>query len=165
VNLPISFEFGGANARSAELDYWTGVAYAGSGDTQRAEEFWKQAIAPPDAGVERRAIRSGNAASGNAQSYYRGLAFQKLGQEEKAQQLFRDMVQAGHKELQQPVPANSGKPERQLSLRARKADGYYLAGLGYLGLNDQADAKAELSQAVQISPDRMGARAAMAWLR
>ena len=39
---------------------------------------------------------------------------------------------------------------------------HYLAGLGYLGLEDRGQAKAELSQAVQISPDLVGARVALA---
>jgi Tfp pilus assembly protein PilF len=40
-----------------------------------------------------------------------------------------------------------------------------MLGLGYLGLNDQAKAKAELTAAVQLDPDLLGARTALASLR
>jgi Tfp pilus assembly protein PilF len=42
------------------------------------------------------------------------------------------------------------------------ASAHYLSGLGYLGLEDRAQAKAELRQAVEISPDLVGARVALA---
>jgi tetratricopeptide (TPR) repeat protein len=168
ANLPMSFGFGGANPRSPEINYWTGVAYAGAGDTQRAEESWKRAIAPPGPAPMRRPGRSNDSASGKAQDYYRGLAFQKLGQEEKAQELFREMVQFGQNELQQPEPtiaANGFYPERRVSPRARAANAHTIAGLGYMGLKDQASAKAELSQAVQLSPGMVSASAALSRLK
>ena len=139
ANLPVSFRFGGANARYAELAYWTGVAQEGAGDMRKAAESWSRAAAPPASG-------------GSPQAYYQGLAFQKLGQPEKAQALFQGLVQAGQDELKQPAP------------RVRTAGSHYLAGLGYLGLRDQAQAKAELSQAVRLSPGLVGARTALASL-
>jgi tetratricopeptide (TPR) repeat protein len=165
ANLPMSF--GGANARAAELAYWTGVAYAGSGDTQRAEESWKRAVAPSGPAPARRPGRSNDSASGKAQDYYRGLAFQKLGQEDKAQELFRGLVQFGQSELQQPEPTavtNGFYPEHRISTHARVANAHYLAGLGYVGLKDQAAAKTELSKAVQLSPGMVSARAALSRL-
>ena len=145
ANLPVGF-LGGANAREAEIAYWTGVAYEGSGDAQKAADSWKRAVSPPGR----------IAAGGTAQPYYRGLAFQKLGQPEKAQALFQGLVQSGENALQRPVPPAGA--------RARTANAHYLAGLGYLGLQDQVQAKAELTQAVQISPDLVGARTALASL-
>jgi tetratricopeptide (TPR) repeat protein len=107
------------------------------------------------------------AAGGSAQAYYQGLAFQKLGQTEKAQALFQGLVQSGQNELKQPAPpagSRGGRAGPQISPRVRTANAHYLAGLGYLGLKDQAHAKAELSQAVQISPDLVAARTALASL-
>ena len=161
ANLPVSFAFGGANARYAELDYWTGVAYAGSGDTRKAAESWKRAVAPPEPVPQRRTSQSGRvAAGGGVQVYYQGLAFQKLGQPETAHALFQGLVQSAQSELNQPASAEG----REASPRVRTASAHYLAGLGYLGLKDQAQAKAELSQAVRISPDLVGARSALASL-
>ena len=42
------------------------------------------------------------------------------------------------------------------------ANAHYLEGLGDLGLKDQTAARDELQQAVQISPDLLGARTALA---
>ena len=148
ANLPVGF-FGGVNARDSEIAYWTGVVYEGSGDTRKATESWQRAIAPP-----RRV-----AAGVSAQSYYQGLAFQKLGQPEQAHALYQGLVQSGQNELQPPTPPAGGRAGR-----ARAANAHYLAGLGYLGLKDQMQAKAELTQAVQISPDLVGARTALASL-
>jgi tetratricopeptide (TPR) repeat protein len=168
ANLPMGFGFGGANARDAELAYWTGVAYEASGDTERAAASWKRAVAPPEPGAQRRANQMGRVpAGGSAQGYYQGLAFQKLGQTEKAQALFQSLVESGQNELKQPAPAAGGRGDRGgrgIPPRTRTANAHYLAGLGYLGLKDQAQAKAELSQAVQINPDLVGARTALASL-
>jgi tetratricopeptide (TPR) repeat protein len=166
ANLPIGFDI--ANVHQPEIAYWTGIAYAGSSDTQRAEEFWKRAVAPSSPAPARRMNRSNGAASGKTQDYYRGLAFQKLGQEDRAQELFRGMVQFGQNELQPPPPTTEASgfyPERHVSPRARAANAHYLTGLGYMGLKDQAAAKAELSQAVQLSPALVGARVALSRLK
>jgi len=163
ANLPVGFGYGGSSTRYAELAYWTGVAHEGSGDTEKAAESWKHAVAPPEPAPQRPANQSGDvAAGGSAQAYYKGLAFQKLGQTEKAQALFQKLVQSAQNELNQPAsPAGGG----EVSARVRTANAHYLAGLGYLGLKDQVQAKAELSQAIQMSPDLVGARAALASLR
>jgi tetratricopeptide (TPR) repeat protein len=166
-NLPIGIGFDIANMHQPEIAYWAGVAYAGSGDTQRAEESWKQAVAQSSPAAARRLGRSSDAAFVKSQDYYRGLAFQKLGQEDKAQELFRGLVQFGQNELQSPAPtpgANGFYPERRISQRARAANDHYIAGLGYLGLKDQAAAKAELSQAVQMSPGMVSAIATLSRL-
>ena len=141
ANLPVGF-FGGANARESELAYWTGVACEDAGENQKAAESWQRAVAP----------RRRMAAGVSAQAYYQGLAYQKLGQPEQAHALFQGLVQ-------QPAPPAGGR-----ATRARTANAHYLAGLGYLGLTDQAQAKAELAQAVQISPDLVGARTVLASL-
>ena len=168
ANLPMGFGFGGANVRYAELAYWTGVAQEGLGDRQKAAESWRRAAAPPEPAPARRGGPGGNTpAGGGAQAYYRGLALEKLGETEKAQALFHGLVESGQNELKQPTPpagGRGGSAEREVSPRARAANAHYLAGLGYLGLKDQAQAKAELSQAVQTSPDLLGARTALASL-
>jgi tetratricopeptide (TPR) repeat protein len=153
TNLPVSFDFGSANIHDPEIAYWTGVTYQGSGNPQKAAEYWKRSAAQP--------ITSG------AESYYLGLAFQKLGQDQKARELFQNLVQSGQKELEEAAPADMASgdyPKPEISVRARTANAHYLAGLGYLGLNNQVSAKAELSQAVKISPDLLGARTVLASL-
>jgi hypothetical protein len=71
-----------------------------------------------------------------------------------------------------PDPASAGRGAgrggrggRGQSPRLQSANAHYLIGLGYLGLGDAAKAKAELTQAVDTSPDLLGARTALAALK
>jgi tetratricopeptide (TPR) repeat protein len=151
-NLPLGAAGEGAGMRDAEVAYWTGVAYGGLGDHQKAAEAWQRAAGSPQAGTgrRRRHMMSGN----GAQPYYQGLALQKLGQADEAKTLFAGLVASGQAALHElPAP------------RTRLADAHYLTGLGYLGLDDRAQARAELTQAVEISPDLAGARVALAAMR
>jgi hypothetical protein len=96
-----------------------------------------------------------------AQRYYQALALQKLGQTEKARTLFADLVESSKASVQQPVAGGW----RGSSPRARLAHAHYLTGLGYLGLDDRAQAKAELSQAVEISLSLAAAQVELAGMR
>ena len=163
-NLPLGAAGAGAGARSAEVAYWTGVAQEGLGDRQKAIESWRRAEAPAQPTGGRRGGQ-GSPAGGSAQQYYRALALVKLGQADQAKTIFTGLVEAGKTAIEQPAPAGGGRGGRGFraqSPRARMANAHYLAGLGYLGLNDRAQAKTELSQAVEINPDLVGARAALA---
>ncbi len=160
-NLPLGFGSGG---RDAEVAYWTGMAYEGLGDHEKALETWNKAAAEQGTGEGR---RRGRSMAGGAQSYYRALALERLGRSDQAKAAFESLVEAGKSALQQPAPAGgrSGRMGRAASSRAQTANAHYLTGLGYLGLNEQAQAKAELSEAVEMSPDLVGARSVLASLK
>jgi tetratricopeptide (TPR) repeat protein len=157
-NLPMR-GFGGTGTRSAEVAYLTGLAYDGLGDRAKASESWTQASAPPS-GEGRR----GRSAGGD-QSYYQALCLQKLGQSDKAKALFQSLVDSGQLALSHPVPAEADREGRRPSPRFQAASAHYTLGLGYLGLGDAAKAKVELAQAVETSPDLIGARAVLASLK
>ncbi|HYW41885.1 MAG TPA: DUF5107 domain-containing protein [Bryobacteraceae bacterium] len=166
-NLPAGFGGGG---RNAEVAYWTGVAYEGLGDHQKAAEAWNKAVSPGEPGSGRRGGQMmGGAMGGGSQSYYQALALQKLGQKDRAQALFQGLVESGKNALQQPAPAAGGRGGRGggrgQSARVRSANAHYLEGLGYLGLNDRTQARAELNQAVEMSPDLVGARSLLASMK
>jgi tetratricopeptide (TPR) repeat protein len=151
-NLPLGAAGFGAAPRKAEMAWWTGVAYDGLGDRQKANDEWGQAA---------------HAATARSQEYYQGLALQKLGQADRAKTIFAALVESGKAALQQPAAGGSGRGRRGARAqtpRARTANAHYLTGLGYLGLNEAAQAKAELKQAVEISPDLVGARVALSGL-
>jgi tetratricopeptide (TPR) repeat protein len=165
ANLPIGIGFDVANPYSTELDYWRGVAYAGSGDTEQARQSWQHAAATPDATLGRHTNRPGNIAARSDQVYYKGLSLQKLGENEKARELFRGLVQSGQSALQHPAPTAGGSTRGQDPQRILDANAHYIAGLGYLGLQNQAAAKIELREAAKLSPDLLGARTALANLQ
>ena len=163
ANLPGTGGRGGSGA-AAEVAYWSGVAQAALGDRQKALESWNRAGAPAQAGP---GGRGGPRMGGGAQTYYQGLCLEKLGQNDKAKALFQGLVESGRSALQQPGsaaggPVGFGRPQ---SARARMAVAHYSIALGYIGLGEPAKAKAELSQSVELSPDLLGARHALASLQ
>jgi hypothetical protein len=96
-----------------------------------------------------------------AQRYYQALALQKLGQPEQAARLLQDLVTQAARALEsagKPDPAASC--EAQHAARSRLATAHYIAGLGHLGLSDQAKAKEAFAKALEWSPDHLGARTA-----
>lgn len=162
ANLPVSFDFGEPNKHAPEIAYWTGITYSESGDTQKAVASWNQAVASRKS---RNSEAEKTGACPSAQEYFQGLAFERLGEEDKAQGLFRGLVQCGENELKQtPTSAirTGNRRGHEVSSRLVAADAHYLAGLGYLGLKNAASARDSLDQAVQMSPDLLGARTALA---
>jgi tetratricopeptide (TPR) repeat protein len=183
ITLPSNLPMGrSGSTRTAEFAYWTGVAYEGIGDRAKAAESWKQGAEPtPGFGARRRPsaegappVTWGSAAVGagmrvgvgaGAQAYYQALCYQKLGQTDKARQLFQSLVESGQKALELPHQSATGPQRgRPQTERARMADAHYTIGLGCLGLKDFEKAKAELSEALKTSPDLLGARSALAEL-
>ena len=89
----------------------------------------------------------------------------KLGQAEKAKSMFQELVNAGQRAVEQQPTAFAREAEDGRSRPLRQAMAHYTMGLGYLGLNDLAKAKAEFKQSLELSPDLLGARTALAELR
>jgi tetratricopeptide (TPR) repeat protein len=144
-NLPGGGDFLG-RGNQAEAAYWTGAAYAALGDRAKALEAWNKAAA------------SGAGGRG-AQVYYQALCMQKVGQGDQAKTLFEGLVEG--RGAGSPQPERGGARQRQ-SARARQAAADYTAALGHLGLNERAKARDELRQAVELSPDLLGARKMLA---
>jgi tetratricopeptide (TPR) repeat protein len=109
----------------------------------------------------------GGGFTGNgAQSYYQALCLMKLGQTDKAKSMFQELVNSGQRAMEQQSTWSAGGGRgRAQSARARQAMAHYTTGLGYLGLNEVAKARSELRQSLELSPDLLGARTALAELR
>jgi len=182
-NLPagLGFAEGAAGgARAPEFAYWQGVAYDAMGDHAKAVEAWTRGSVVAQGGGGRRGPAGpsggGNGGGGggrgafggpSAQSYYQALCLQKSGQNDRAAALFQNLVNTGQSMANGQTPAAGGGRgfRQQQSPRVRQANGHYLAGLGYLGLNDAQKARTELTAAVETSPDLLGARTALATLK
>ena len=168
VTVPENLPTRGSSARNAEVAYLTGLAWEGLGDQAKATESWNKALAPAPTTGRR---GGGTVTPSPAQSYYQALSLQKLGQADKARAMYQSLVESGQKALAQPAaPAaprdpSESRPPPPLSPRLRAANAHYTIGLGCLGLGDAAKAKSELTQAVETSPDLVGARAALAALK
>jgi tetratricopeptide (TPR) repeat protein len=146
-NLPGGGDFLG-RGNQAEAAYWTGAAYEALGDHAQAMDAWNKAA-------------SSTAGARGAQVYFRALCMQKVGQGDKAKALFEGLLEGRGTGTAQPERRGAG----QQSARARQAAAHYAAALGHLGLNDWAKAKDELRQAVDLSPDLLGARKMLASMK
>jgi tetratricopeptide (TPR) repeat protein len=163
-NLPSPRSLGfdpAGERRASEYAYWIGVAYDLMGEHQMAVNSWTTGAQPPKRAGSRHP--EFDPLSGNVRSYYQALCLEKVGQTAKAKSLFEDLVASGEKTLQQEPPATASWPGRQPEpVRLRQATAHYISGLGYLGLDDKGKAKQELTEALQLSPDLVGARSALA---
>jgi len=165
VNVPDNLPTRGAGSRNAEVGYLTGLVWEGLGDRAKATEFWNKAAAPAPS-TRRRGAGPGPVTASESQSYYQALCLLKLGQADKAKAMFQSLVKSGEKALTQPESKAAGRGRGpSQSPRLRAANAHYTIGLGYLGLGDAAKAKTELAQAVETSPDLLGARRALASLK
>jgi tetratricopeptide (TPR) repeat protein len=159
VRLPDNLPSERQDSRDAEGKYWIGCAYEALGDMDQAKAAWHQAasVKPPDASRPRRG------GGGNAQAYYQGMSLMKLGQTDEAQKMFQAMVDSANESVKRAsAVADLAAAEGHQTPRSRLAQSHYLAGLGYLGLKEKEKAKQDLTQALQTSPDHLGAKEAMA---
>jgi tetratricopeptide (TPR) repeat protein len=165
-NIPTENVSGGG--RRAEIAYWTGMAHDGLGDHEKATQIWNKAALTADAESSRRSAVATTFSGEGVQSYYRGLCLQRLGEDAKARTIFEGLVKTGRQALEES-PGVTGSPtgsgRRPQSPRIRSAIAHYLVGLGYVGLGEKGKAKDELSRALELSPDLLGARVALAAIR
>ena len=157
ANLRAGEQSSGA-PRQAEISYWTGRTLQALGKSAEAREAWTKATA--DAGSERGERRGRGPGGAQATRYYQALAWQGLGLPERAQTIFRELVNAGTGESNAAGDA-SPDPNEGRNSRARTAAASYLAGLGHAGLGEKAKARAAFAGVLAASPDHLGARIAL----
>ncbi len=153
-NLPLGLA-GSAGLHNAAAAYWTGSAYEALGDHKKATECWQRAAASVP--VRRRRAAQLDLAR-QADLYYQALALREVGKIDDAKSILQGLVTVG----QQALAASQPTPAADMSPRARRAMAHYIAGLGYLGLDDRSGAATELGQAVQTDPGLAEAKAALA---
>ena len=141
-------------SHQAELAYWIGCANEALGNQELAQQSWLAATvtnAPEN--------RRGNLLVAHAARYFQALAFQKLGQSEKAEPIFHELVDAGTAALNSAgddTPSTSPQPAN-----LRTANAHYLAGLGYAGLGENEKARAEFAAALTAAPDHIASKLAL----
>jgi len=130
---------------SSQVYYFIATVYEALGDSMQASTFYEKSVAEKHPPLEL--------------TYYQGLAYRKLGKEERAQRVFEHLVEFGRKQLE----TGSGKDyflkfgEKQ-SEEARMADAHYLMGLGYLGKGEREKARLEFEKALKLNVNHRKAR-------
>jgi tetratricopeptide (TPR) repeat protein len=140
-----------ASGRSCEVFYDQGVFYEEIGKPAEARHAFEQAVA------ERQYYHSYG-----VPHYYRGQALKKLGRPEEAKPLFEALIVRGTRELAD-IETSTGisffaKFGDLTTDEIRRSSAHYLIGLGYLGLEDRARARAEFDQAARLDIYNLWAR-------
>jgi tetratricopeptide (TPR) repeat protein len=156
-NLPSDRGPGGGHG--IECAYWIGMAREGMGDMDKARQSWHEVVsASADAGRF-----GGRGQNRGVQNYYQALALRKLGQNDRAEPMLRELITTGNATLAKSGDStDSATPaSARQSPRSRAADAHYLIGLGYAGLGEKDKGRKEFTLALQSSPDHLGAKTAL----
>jgi tetratricopeptide (TPR) repeat protein len=143
-----------AGDRSAIMYYNIGTAYEAAGNASKAKEYYRKVTADSSTGRRRRRVNADAAEI----AFHKSLAFKKLGDEPKADEIAQSLVASGQEMLTKgAVKDDFAKFGERTSKNVEQARAHYVTGLGYLasGKNDQA--KAELEQAVKLDVNQMWA--------
>jgi len=140
-----------ASGRSCEVFYHQGVFHEAAGEPAEARRAFEKAVA------ERQYYHSHG-----VPHYYRGQVLKKLGRSAEAKPLFEALIERGQQELAE-IETSTGisffaKFGDLTTDEIRKSNAHYLVGLGYLGLEDKARARAEFDQAARLDIYNLWAR-------
>jgi tetratricopeptide (TPR) repeat protein len=146
-----------ASGRSAEVFYHQGLFYEAAGKPTEARRAFERAVA------ERQYYHSYD-----VPHYYRGQALKKLGRSEEAKPLFEALIERGRRELAE-IETGTGisffaKFGDLTTDEIRRSNAHYLVGLGHLGLEDRARARAEFKQAASLDIYNLWARVMLSQL-
>ncbi len=147
LDYPENLEVGRArrSPRIAQIGYWMGAAHEAMGKAGEAKAAFEKAAAAGDSGP-------------SEGRYFQALALQKLGKLDQAKSIFERLVKAGEEQLTAGETADYfAKFGEKQSERVRKANAHYLTGLGRLGLGDQAQARTQFQEALELHPAHLGA--------
>lgn len=142
-NLEVGRPYRGG--RSSQVYYFIGKAHEALGNVRKAREFYEKSVA----------LRGG----WSEISYYQGLAFRKLGQEDGAERMFEGLIESSKERIRvTPSMDFFAKFGERQSAMIRKANAHYLLGLGYLGKGKRAEAEVEFKRALELNVNHIGAR-------
>ncbi|MCL5742972.1 MAG: DUF5107 domain-containing protein [Acidobacteria bacterium] len=147
LEYPANLEVGRTrrSPRSAQIQYFTGLANEALGDAVQAKASFEAAA-------------TGRGGGGSEADYFRARALQKLGRDADATPIFERLVRSGEGQLTRGEQADYfAKFGEKQSDRVRQANAHYLIGLGKLGLRDEAQSEAEFRQALELHPAHLGA--------
>ena len=129
------------------------------------EEGWPGSN-PKDAEFYQKATNRRVTSRWSETRFYQGLSFSKLGQKDKAEEIFNELVDTAKEKLSQKAAVDVfAKFGRQQTEAARKASAHYALGLGYLGKGLPDKAKAEFEKAVTLNVSHIWAKAQLAELK
>lgn len=148
-NLEVGRPYSGG--RAAQVYYFMGTVFEAMDDAKKAKEYYEDVVAMEYGMSE--------------MSFYQGLALRRLSQEEKANQIFKELIDFGNKRLQAATSMDffAKFGERQSAMR-RRAQAHYLLGLGYLGRGDKEEARTKFKKSLELNLNHLWAKQQLLWL-
>ena len=134
-----------AGSRDPQINYFIATGYEALGNKKMAKIYFEKSV-------------SQNLNETGTVIYYQGLSFQKLGQNDKADKLFKALIEEGtnrmNKESEIDFFAKFGEQE---SANNRLSNANLLVGLGLKGLGKNSESKDKLQKAVELSASNLWA--------
>ncbi|HEX2852315.1 MAG TPA: DUF5107 domain-containing protein [Opitutaceae bacterium] len=159
TKFPANLRASDNNSRLAEVSYWLGRAHEDLGDSAKAAEAWTRA-ANARSNVPRRGggdiALTGESFRRTNQRYHQALAWQKLGEKEKATEILQELVTSGSASA--PATEEAGPAAGATAAR------HFAAGLGHAGLGEKDQARDELTATLTEAPDNLAAQLALSRL-
>jgi tetratricopeptide (TPR) repeat protein len=147
------------NAEENDIHYYTGLAFNGLGNKEKAHMYWKKATA--GSSEPKQAFFYNDAQPDKI--FYRGLAWRALGEENKARSCFNKLLACGEKHLFDTCKIDYfavSLPDLAIwddDLNVRnQIHCNYMMGLGYLGLNNRDKALDFLTKVIRLDPNHQG---------
>jgi tetratricopeptide (TPR) repeat protein len=137
----LEFPLGRGKERSAQMDYLLGTYYEKIGDNKKSRNYYEKVI---NEIVDR-----------TEYLYYKGLAFLKTGQKEKAFEQFNALLEISKRKEESDFFRSF---ESGSSGDAFKAQMQYIKGLAYLGMDRKSEAKSEFIKAIELDPSHLWAQ-------
>jgi len=139
-------------AREAEIFYHLGTAHEALGDAVQAGAYFEKTVAGKSDRAESR--------------YFLGLAMRKLGRQAEAAQIFQRLIETGKAELDATSDLDYfAKFGERRPEAARIGQARFLMGLGYLGQDKRAEARAEFERVLEKNINHLWAQVHLAGLR
>jgi tetratricopeptide (TPR) repeat protein len=150
-----------ANAEENDVDYYKGIAFAGLGDASAARLAFERATCGSSE-PQQAFFYNDNQPD---KIFYQGLAWRRLGRDDRARGCFNKLIAYGEKHLFDTCRIDYfavSLPDLaiwddDLSVR-NQIHCYYMMGLGYLGLGDKEKARAFLSKVSALDVNHLGAQ-------
>jgi tetratricopeptide (TPR) repeat protein len=146
-------------AQENDIHYWLGCAFAGTGNTTKASEYWQLA----STGLSEPAQAFFYNDQQPDKIYYQGMALLKLGKENEAHSRFNKLVDYGEKHIFDTIRIDYfavSLPDLLIwdddLTRRNKIHCHYMMGLGHLGLAHKPEAKKHLGTAYDMDLNHQG---------
>ena len=145
------------DARSTQIKYWVGCAYAALGKSGNAMQAWKEIVSFEKAKTAFDADGIGNR---QARRYFAALVRQKMDAKADVENLFNELLDNERNMLARDADNKDYQfiSAKKLPSLDERAYPFYISGLGYLGLGNKDKAKERFNEALKISPDFLSAK-------